>query len=110
VVERVRALAPDGVDAVADFVGDVLDVTTAVIADGGRHASIADGSVAEAGGHYVWVRPDGAELARLTALFEGGTLTVPVAQTFPLEELADAFRLNQEGHTAGKIVVRVSTD
>ena len=57
VVERVRALAPEGVDVVADFVGDVLDVTTAVLAEGGRHGSIADASVAEAGGHYVWVRP-----------------------------------------------------
>ena len=56
------------------------------------------------------MRPDGAALAHLTALVEGGDLSVPVAQTFPLEELADAFRLNQEGHTAGKIVVRVSTD
>jgi NADPH:quinone reductase-like Zn-dependent oxidoreductase len=110
VVERVRALAPQGVDAVADFVGDVLDVTTAVLAEGGRHASIADGSVTEAGGHYVWVRPDGAELAHLATLVERGDLTVPVAQTFPLEQLADAFRLSQEGHTAGKIVLRVSTD
>lgn len=110
VVERVRALAPEGVDAVADFVGGVLDVTTAVLADGGRHGSIADASVAQAGGHYVWVRPDGAGLTELTWLVEEGTLSVPVAQTFPLEQLADAFRLSAEGHAAGKIVVRVSTD
>jgi NADPH:quinone reductase-like Zn-dependent oxidoreductase len=110
VVERVRALAPEGVDAVADFVGDVLDVTTAVLAEGGRHGSIADASVTEAGGHYVWVRPDGDALTHLTRLIEDGALTVPIAQTFPLEQLADAFRLNSEGHTAGKIVVRVSTD
>ena len=110
VVERVRALAPEGVDAVADFVGDVLDVTTAVLAEGGRHGSIADASVTEAGGHYVWVRPDGDALAHLTRLIEDGALSVPIAQTFPLEQLADAFRLNAEGHTAGKIVVRVSTD
>jgi NADPH:quinone reductase-like Zn-dependent oxidoreductase len=110
VVERVKALAPEGVDAVADFVGGVLDVTTAVLAEGGRHASSADGSVAGAGGHYVWVRPDGGELTRLTELVERGDLSVPIARAFALEELADAFLLNQEGHTAGKIVVRVSTD
>ena len=110
VVERVRALAPEGVDAVADFVGDVLDVTTAVLAEGGRHGSIADGSVTEVGGHYVWVRPDGDDLAHLTGSFERGALSVPIAQTFPLEQLADAFRLSAEGHTAGKIVVLVSTD
>lgn len=109
-VERVRALAPEGVDAVADFVGDVLDVTTAVLAEGGRHGSIADASVAQAGGHYVWVRPDGEGLTELTRLVEEGTLSVPVAQTFPLEQLADAFRLSAEGHAAGKLVVRVSAD
>lgn len=110
VVERVRALAPDGVDAVADFVGGVLDVTQAVLADGGRHGSIADASVIEAGGHYVWVRPDGDDLTHLTRLVEKGELSVPVARTFPLAQLADAFRLSAEGHAAGKIVVHVSTD
>jgi NADPH:quinone reductase-like Zn-dependent oxidoreductase len=110
VVERVRALAPDGVDAVADFVGGVLDVTTAVLAEGGRHGSIADASVIESGGHYVWVRPDGEALAHLTRLVEDGALSVPVARTFSLEELPEAFRLSAEGHAAGKIVVHVSTD
>ncbi|GAA1992720.1 NADP-dependent oxidoreductase [Terrabacter lapilli] len=110
VVERVRALAPDGVDAVADFVGGVLEVTEAVLAEGGRHGSIADASVIEAGGHYVWVRPDGDDLTHLTRLVEKGELSVPVARTFPLAQLADAFRLSAEGHAAGKIVVQVSTD
>lgn len=41
-VDRVRELAPDGVDVVVDYVGGVLDDTLAVLADGGRHASIAD--------------------------------------------------------------------
>ena len=54
--------------------------------------------------------PTATRLAHLTRLVEGGALSVPVAQTFPLEQLADAFRLSAEGHTAGKIVVRVSTD
>jgi len=108
VVERVRALAPDGVDAVADFVGGVLDVTTAVLRDGGRHASVADGSVAAAGGDYVWVRPDGSGLAALADLADAGRLTVPVAQTFALADTADAFRLSMKGHTRGKIAVRVS--
>ena len=35
---------------------------------------------------------------------------MPVAATFPLEQLADAFALSQDGHTAGKIAVTVSTD
>lgn len=108
--ERVRALAPDGVQVVADFVGGVLDVTTAVLAPGGRHASIADGEVVAAGGLNVWVRPDGADLQHLADLADAGKLTVTVARTFPLAEAAEAFRLSQGGHVRGKIAIRVSGD
>jgi NADPH:quinone reductase-like Zn-dependent oxidoreductase len=105
---RVRELAPDGVTAVADFVGGVLDTTLAVLADGGRHASIADPTVGTAGGDWIWVRPDGTGLAALAALADQGRLTVPVAEVFPLIEVAEAFRLSQAGHTHGKIIIRVS--
>jgi NADPH:quinone reductase-like Zn-dependent oxidoreductase len=105
VVERVRALAPEGVTAVADFVGGQLETTLAVLAQGGRHASVADGSVAENGGHVVWVRPLGSETARLAELADQGLLTVEVARTFGLEEVAEAFALSQRGHTRGKLVI-----
>ncbi|MDD9376006.1 NADP-dependent oxidoreductase [Streptomyces sp. ZAF1911] len=105
--ERVRALAPDGVTVVADFVGGVLDTTRAVLAEGGRHASIADHTVLGAGGQWMWVRPVGADLAELGRLADAGQLTVTVAETFPLAELAAAFELSREGHTAGKIVLEV---
>lgn len=105
--DRVRALAPDGVTVVADFVGGVLDTTLEVLADGGRHASIADHTVLGAGGQWMWVRPVGADLAELGRLAEAGQLTVTVAETFPLSELAAAFELSQEGHTAGKIVLEL---
>lgn len=104
-VERVRALAPEGVDAVADFVGGLVETTLAVLGEGGRHASIADGSVTEHGGHAVWVRPLGSETARLAALADEGLLTVEVARTFGLDEVAEAFALSQQGHTRGKLVI-----
>lgn len=107
---RVRALAPGGVDVVADFVGGVLDVTTAVLAPGGRHASIADGGVIAAGGQNMWVRPDGRDLQALADLADTGRLSVAVARTFPLAEVADAFRLSQGGHVRGKIAIRVSEE
>ncbi|MFI5827947.1 NADP-dependent oxidoreductase [Streptomyces sp. NPDC051578] len=105
--DRVRELAPDGVSVVADFVGGVLDVTRAVLADGGRHASIADHTVIGAGGQWMWVRPVADDLAELGRLADSGLLTVPVAETFPLAELAAAFELSQAGHTAGKIVIQL---
>ncbi|MET9653388.1 MULTISPECIES: NADP-dependent oxidoreductase [unclassified Streptomyces] len=104
---RVRDLAPDGVSVVADFVGGVLETTLAVLAEGGRHASIADHSVLGAGGQWIWVRPVGEDLAALGQLSDAGQLTVDVAATFPLAELGAAFALSQEGHTPGKIVIEI---
>ncbi|MFI6144047.1 NADP-dependent oxidoreductase [Streptomyces sp. NPDC051109] len=106
-VDRVRALAPDGVTVAADFVGGVLDVTQAVLAKGGRHASIADHTVLGAGGQWMWVRPDAEGLAELARLAEGGQLKVTIAETFPLSQLAEAFELSQTGRAAGKIVLEV---
>nr|WP_269449759.1 NADP-dependent oxidoreductase [Auraticoccus cholistanensis] len=107
-VERVRELAPDGVDAVADFVGGVREQTLAVLADGGRHASVADPGVTEHGGTWVWVRPDGAELQELADLAARGALQVDVAGRYGLDEVADAFRRSQQGHVRGKLVITVS--
>ncbi|MCX4745599.1 NADP-dependent oxidoreductase [Kitasatospora sp. NBC_01287] len=106
--DRVRALAPQGVDAVLDLIGgDALHASPALLATGGRLASIADGSVLALGGRYVFVRPDTADLTALAELAEEGRLRVEVAAAFPLHRAADAQRLNAEGHTRGKIVVTV---
>ncbi|NEC27549.1 NADP-dependent oxidoreductase [Streptomyces sp. SID8111] len=107
--ERVRGLAPEGVDAVLDTVGgDALKVSANLLAPEGRLASVADGDVVTYGGRYHFVRPDPQDLTRLTELAEQGALRVHVSETFPLERAADAHRLNQEGRTRGKIVVTVA--
>ena len=105
--DRVRALRPEGVDIVADFVGGVLDATLAVLAEGGKHASIADAEVEQHGGTWMWVNPVGTQLQELADLVDSRGLRVEVAKTYPLERTADAFRDNMEGHTRGKIVVTV---
>ncbi|MGW6916929.1 NADP-dependent oxidoreductase [Kitasatospora sp. NPDC054939] len=106
--ERVRVLAPEGVDAVLDLIGgDALQLSPALLAEGGRLASVADGAVLALGGRYVFVRPDSADLTALADLADEGRLTVEVAATFPLERAAEAQRLNAAGHTRGKIVVTV---
>ena len=104
-VERVRALAPEGVDAVVDFVGGQLETTLAVLRDGGQHASIADGAVVEHGGRAIWVRPDGRETARLVELADAGKLSVEVGGTYGLDQVAEAFAASQEGHQRGKLVI-----
>ncbi|SDM87208.1 NADP-dependent oxidoreductase [Streptomyces wuyuanensis] len=107
--ERVRALAPEGVSAVFDSVGgEALAVSARVLAEGGRIASIVDHGVTELGGRYVFVRPNTADLYRLSELAEEEVVSVHLARVFSLERTAEAHRLSQEGHTHGKIVVSVS--
>ncbi len=108
-LERVRELAPDGVQAVADFSGaeGVLETTLAVLRDGGRHVSIADPAVEDHGGRWLWVRPDGDGLADLLARVERGELTLDIDRVLPLAEVAEGFRLSQSGEARGKIVIDV---
>ncbi|GAB2749254.1 NADP-dependent oxidoreductase [Streptomyces bullii] len=109
--ERVRGLAPEGVDAVFDTVGgDTLRVSANLVAPEGRLVSIADVDVVTYGGRYYFVRPDPEDLRRLSELAEAGVLRVHVSETFPLHRAADAHRLSQEGRTRGKIVVVVDWD
>ena len=102
---RVLALAGGPVDAVADFVGGQLETTLEVLREGGAHASSADASVAEHGGRHIWVRPDGAETARLVELASKGNLTVEIAGVFSLEQVAEAFRASMSGRTRGKLII-----
>ncbi|MFF1479774.1 NADP-dependent oxidoreductase [Streptomyces sp. NPDC058301] len=106
--ERVRALAPEGVDAALDFVGGgVVDLSQALLKQRERIVSIADQTAVEKGGHSLWVRPVSEDLTELARLADAGKLKVNVERTFPLAEAADAWRLNQEGRTRGKIVLTV---
>ena len=104
-VERVRALVPDGVTTVLDCHGGQLTTTLAVLADGGRHVSIADPDAAQRGGRWIWVRPDGAQLAELADLADQGALTVEVARTFALRDVGAAFDLSRTGRVRGKLVI-----
>ncbi|GAA3917832.1 NADP-dependent oxidoreductase [Streptomyces gulbargensis] len=106
--EQVRALAPQGVDAVLDTIGGpYLKIAAGLRAPDGRIASVADGEVLGLGGRYFWVRPDPNDLAALADLADEGVLTVRVAERFPLARAADAQRANAEGGLNGKVVVTV---
>ncbi|WP_210586454.1 NADP-dependent oxidoreductase [Streptomyces sp. GESEQ-35] len=106
--ERVRGLAPEGVDAAFDTVGgEAVKVSANLLAPEGRLVSIADADVFDYGGRYYWVRPDAEDLLRLSELAEQGVVSVHVSETLPLERAADAHRLSEGGRTRGKIVVTV---
>lgn len=109
-VAEARALAPEGFDVIVDYAGgNSLDSTPELLRDGGRVISVADSRAAtEFGGHYAWVRPDPAQLAELARLAAEGKLRVERASTYALEDAIDAYRELEQGHTRGKIVIRVT--
>jgi NADPH:quinone reductase-like Zn-dependent oxidoreductase len=95
------------VDAVLDLIGgDALEDAPAQVGDTARVVSIVDAATVLAmGGRYVFVRPEREHLDALAALVDGGKLSVTVAETFSLDQVADAHRLSEAGHPQGKVVV-----
>ena len=108
-VDAVRALVPDGVDAAVDYVGgESIEQSAAVAKDAARTASNVDPTaIAKVGGLYCFVRPDSDQLAELVGLVERGDLRVEVQQVLPLEQAAEAHRVLQDGHVRGKLVLTV---
>lgn len=115
-LERVVALAPEGVDVALDFVGtdEALDVSLALVADRSRIVTIvAAGRAPELGIKAIGGGPGadpGTEIrdaARLELVHrvEQGTLRVLIAATYPLADVQDAHRQLIEGHAHGKIVL-----
>ncbi|MCX4759685.1 NADP-dependent oxidoreductase [Streptomyces sp. NBC_01275] len=106
--ERVRELAPEGVDAAVDCVGgDAVAVSQELLKDPSRVASIVDPEVTQRGGHQVWTQPVPSDLAALASLADAGELTVHIDRVLPLAEAADAFRLSETGRVRGKIVLEI---
>jgi NADPH:quinone reductase-like Zn-dependent oxidoreductase len=104
--DRVRELAPDGVDVVLDTVGGVLTATARAARPGARLASIVE--IGSPGVTSVFCRMDHADLIALRELAEGGKLTVRVGATYPLERAGDAQRALAAGGTPGKIVIKIT--
>jgi NADPH:quinone reductase-like Zn-dependent oxidoreductase len=107
-VDRIRAVAPT-VDAFIDLFGDgYVDVALALGVPPDRIDTIIDFAAAEehgvkADGNAVGARPE--VLAELAALLAKGELELPVAATFPLARVQDAYRELERRHTRGKIVL-----
>ena len=77
-------MAPDRIDTIIDF------------------AAVEKYQV-KADGNAVGARPE--VLAELAALLAKGELELPVAATYPLEQVHDAYRELERRHTRGKIVL-----
>jgi len=109
VEDRIRAAAPGGVDAFLDLVGGgYVEIALALGVAADRIDTIADfDAVSEHG-----VKADGnaagasaSTLAELAADVANGSLEVPIAATYPLDRVRDAYAELEQGHTLGKIVL-----
>lgn len=107
--DRVRNLAPHGVDAVLDAIGgEALDVSVELVEDTSRVVTVADWeNAARLGIRRIGTERSGARLAELTQLYTAGRLIVPIWRTFALTEAGDAHREVETGHARGKVVLTV---
>jgi NADPH:quinone reductase-like Zn-dependent oxidoreductase len=108
-VDRVRALAPDGVDAVFDVAGKgALPASVELRGGTDRIVTIADAPAAARLGVVFTGGPQersAARLAELADLAATGRLVTSVGATFPLADAAEAHRAASRGHGRGKIVL-----
>ncbi|MBU3061605.1 NADP-dependent oxidoreductase [Nocardia sp. NEAU-G5] len=108
--ERVRALAPDGVDAALDVAGSGVLPELIDLAGGAQHVlTLADfEGAAEHGVHFSNGFADGPAyhaLAEIGQLIAAGRFWLPVDRTFPLAEIAEAHRAGERGHLRGRLVL-----
>ena len=108
---RVRALAPAGVDLALDAAGSgILPELIDLAGAPGHVITVADFAGAQEHGVRFSRGDDGRALHSLTAigpLIESGRFSVPVAQTFPLTDIAEAQRVGERAHPRGKLVLLV---
>lgn len=111
------------VDVVIDLVGNAHGDTGArslrVLRPGGLYVLVPTGSwpgyaaaADEAGVRATSFKvvPDGGALATIGRLLDSGAVQVYIDKVFDLKDAAAAHRTLEEGHTRGKIVLRVSDD
>ena len=107
--ERLRAAAPDGIDAFIDLFGpDYVQLAADLgIAHDRIETITSPDKAAELGtkaeGSVSASTPE--VLTEMAGLVASGAIEVPIAATYPLERVVDAFAELEQRHTRGKIVL-----
>jgi enoyl reductase len=107
-VERVRAVAPQGVDAALDASGTVEALRASLDLVGDRHriGTVAFQPAADdLGVRRLSTERSTGRLAELVDLYEAGKLRVVIQQAYPLAQAAAAHRAIETGHVRGKLVL-----
>lgn len=110
-VERVRKLAPTGVNAALDIAGSgVIPELIELVGDPSRVLSIADFTAPQYGAQMSLEAQKNPELVLVEAarLYLEGAFRVTLGKTFPLAQAAEAYKLSAEGHVTGKLVITIS--
>lgn len=107
--DRVRALAPGGVDAAFDTAGgEGIRAAVELVKDKNRICTFyAYDLIEELGLRAVRGERSAARLAELVNLHSKGKLQIPIRQVFPLERADEAHRAIETRHGRGKIVLSV---
>ena len=108
VADRVRAAAGGQVDAVFDVAGKTpIEQLTSLVSAPSRVLSIANFAAAQAGARVTGGGEDSRPreaLAEVAELLAQNKLVIKV-QTFPFDRAAEAYRISQNGHLRGKLVL-----
>lgn len=110
VAERIRQAAGGRVDAFIDTFGDgYVELAVELGVQPERINTIRDWQAAAKVGARTYGEGSAAcavVVGRLARLAARGELDVPIARTYPLEQVRDAYRELERQHTHGKIVLR----
>jgi NADPH:quinone reductase-like Zn-dependent oxidoreductase len=108
VADRVRAAAGGPVDAVFDVAGKTpIDQLTSLVSEPSRVLSIANFTAGQVGAQVTGGGADSQPtqaLAEVADLLTQNKLIIKV-QTFPFDRAAEAYRISQNGHVRGKLVL-----
>ena len=110
VADRVRAIMPQGVDAIFDLAGgDGLRAVAGLLGNRSKLISAGDTATAEElGGHAIERDRTSRVLDLVAELVADGKLDPHVEEVFSLDEAGQALAAVENGHARGKIVIQVS--
>ncbi len=105
--DRVRACAPEGITAALDLFGtETIETALALGVSPDRIAAIAAGPTPPGGARAVFATAAPPEsVPQIAAAIVAQELVVPIAATFPIEQISEAAALQAGRHAHGKIVV-----
>lgn len=114
-IDVIKEQVPNGIDVVFDCIGGQTQRDSyQVIRGGGCLVSIVDppnpqlAEQFDVRAEYVFVNPNGQQLQKIADLIDQGRVQPLHIEEMPLEKAGEAQERNREGHTKGKIVLRVN--